>query len=244
MADPLQSLARPWIIAHRGASAIAPENTASSFREALRLGAKIIECDVRVTRDGDLVVFHDETLDRLAGRSGRIADCDREMIASMEVGGWFGDGSFAGEPVLRFDEALRICREGGAVLLIEHKTGDPGSYAAVIRETAMGAKVIVQSFDWGFLRAFRAECPGIPVGALGDGILDEARSRRLAELAPDWIGWHAGDLREKDLAVVRTIGARLALWTVNDPDIATRWLGDGADAIITDVPDVIAGVVR
>jgi glycerophosphoryl diester phosphodiesterase len=82
------------------------------------------------------------------------------------------------------------------------------------------------------------------VGALGDGPLDEARSRRLAELAPDWIGWHAGDLRETDLAVVRTIGARLALWTVNDPDIATRWLGDGADAIITDVPDVIAGVVR
>lgn len=240
MADPLQSLARPWIIAHRGGSAIAPENTASSFREALRLGAKIIECDVRATRDGDLVVFHDETLDRLARRPGRIADCDREMIASLEVGGWFGDGSFAGEPVLRFDEALRICREGGAVLLIEHKTGDPGSYAAVIRETAMGAKVIVQSFDWDFLCAFRAEGPGIPVGSLGDGLLDEARVRQLAELAPDWIGWRAGDLRETDLAVVRRIGSRLALWTVNDPDIATMWLKRGADAIITDVPDVIA----
>ncbi len=101
----------------------------------------------------------------------------------------------------------------------------------------------MQSFDWDFLRAFRSEWPGIPVGALGDGILDEARSRRLAELAPDWIGWHAGDFRETDLAVVRTIGARLALWTVNDPDMATLWLRLGADAIITDVPDRIAAAV-
>jgi glycerophosphoryl diester phosphodiesterase len=244
MSDPLQSLARPRIIAHRGASAIAPENTAASFREALRLGAKIIECDVRATRDGDLVVFHDETLDRLARRPGRIADCDREMISSLEVGGWFGDGSFAGEPVLWFEAALRICREGGAILLIEHKTGDPGAYAAVIRETAMETRVIVQSFDWAFLRAFRTLMPEIPVGAIGDGALDEERIRQLAELAPDWIGWHAGDLKESDVSVVKGIGARFALWTVNDPAIATTWLKRGADAIITDVPDVIAGVVK
>jgi glycerophosphoryl diester phosphodiesterase len=243
MTDPLQSLARPWIIAHRGASAIAPENTAASFREALRLGAKIIECDVRETHDGDLVVFHDETLDRLARLPGRIADCDRETIESLEVGGWFGDGSFAGEPVLWFEEALRICREGGAVLLIEHKTGDPGAYAAVVRETAMETRVIVQSFDWDFLRAFRVLMPSIPVGALGHGALDEDRIRQLAELAPDWIGWHAGDLRETDLAVVRRIGSRLALWTVNDPAMAIAWLKRGADAIITDVPDGIAGAL-
>lgn len=243
MADPLQSLARPWIIAHRGASAIAPENTAASFREALRLGAKIIECDVRATRDGDLVVFHDETLDRLARRPGRIADCDRQMIASLEVGGWFGDGSFAGEPVLWFEEALRICREGGAVLLIEHKAGDPGAYAAVIRETAMETRVIGQSFDWAFLCAFRTSMPEIPVGALGYGVLDEARVRILAELVPDWIGWHAGDLQQSDVFAVRKIGAKLALWTINDPDMATLWLKRGAEAIITDVPDVIAGVL-
>jgi glycerophosphoryl diester phosphodiesterase len=243
MTDPLQSLARPWIIAHRGASAIAPENTAASFREALRLGAKIIECDVRETRDGDLVVFHDETLDRLARRPGRIADCAREMIASLEVGGWFGEASFAGEPVLWFEEALRMCREGGAVLLIEHKTGDPGAYAAVIREMAMETRVIVQSFDWDFLRAFRMAMPGIPLGALGHGALDEERVRQLAELVPDWIGWHAGDLKESDVSAVRKIDATLAIWTVNDPDIATMWLKRGADAIITDVPDVIAGVL-
>jgi glycerophosphoryl diester phosphodiesterase len=244
MTDPLQSLARPWIIAHRGASAIAPENTAASFREALRLGAKIIECDVRETRDGDLVVFHDETLDRLARRPGRIADCAREMIASLEVGGWFGDGSFAGEPVLWFEEALRICREGGAVLLIEHKTGDPGAYAAVIREMAMETRVIVQSFDWDFLRAFRNEVPTVKIGALGSKELDAAKQSTLSSLRPDWVGWNHADLFETDLPKVTDIGARLALWTVNDPAIATTWLKRGVDAIITDVPDVIAGVVR
>ena len=145
--------------------------------------------------------------------------------------------------MLWFEEALRICREGGAVLLIEHKKGDPGAYAAVVRETAMETRVIVQSFDWDFLRAFRGVMPEIPVGALGHGALDEDRIRTLAELAPDWIGWHAGDLRETDLAVVRRIGSRLALWTVNDPAMAIAWLKRGADAIITDVPDGIAGAL-
>ncbi len=116
-----------------------------------------------------------------------------------------------GEPVLRFDEALRICREGGAVLLIEHKTGDPGAFAAVIRETAMGAKVIVQSFDWDFLFGFRAEWPGIPVGALGDGILEEARaggwrtSTRLDRLARRGLQGNGSCLRENDRCEARPL---------------------------------------
>lgn len=238
------AFAEPLVIAHRGASAIAPENTAAAIREALRLGAKVIEFDVRATRDGELVLFHDKELDRLALRPGAIESLDWATVKTLDVGKWFTKGSFAGEPVPRFEEAVKQCLEGGAIPLIEHKTGDAAAYARVIRALEAADRVIVQSFDWKFLAAFRQEMPEVKIGALGSKELDAAKHSTLSGLRPDWVGWNHADLLETDLPRVRALGARLALWTVNDPDIATLWLKRGADAIITDVPDVIAGVVR
>lgn len=237
-------IAEPLVIAHRGASAIAPENTAASIREALRLGAKVIEFDVRTTSDGELVLFHDDELDRLAGCPGTIETLDWAMVRTLDVGSWFTRGSFAGERVPRFEEAVRRCLEGGAISLIEHKTGEAASYAEVIRALGAGDRVIVQSFDWEFLADFRKELPGVRIGALGCDAFDEEKHSTLSGLRPDWVGWYHGDLLETDLPKVRALGAKLALWTVNDPDIAALWLKRGADAIITDVPDVIAGAVR
>lgn len=238
------ALSEPLVIAHRGASAIAPENTAVAIREALRLGAKVIEFDVRVTSDGELVLFHDEELDRLAGRPGTIESLGWTTVQTLDVGKWFTKGSFAGEPVPRFEEAVKLCLEGGATPLIEHKTGDAAAYARVIRALEAADRVIVQSFDWKFLAAFRKEMPEVKIGALGSKKLDAAKHSTLSGLRPDWVGWNHADLLETNLPTVRALGAKLALWTVNDPAIATTWLKLGADAIITDVPDVIAGVVR
>lgn len=234
----------PLVIAHRGASAIAPENTASAIREALRLGAKVIEFDVRSTSDGELVLFHDKELDRLAGRPGTIESLDLATVQTLDVGKWFTKGSFAGEPVPRFEDAVKLCLEGGAIPLIEHKTGEAAAYANVLRALNAADRVIVQSFDWRFLVAFREEMPEVKIGALGSKQLDAAKHSTLSSLRPDWVGWSHADLLETDLPTVRALGARLALWTVNDPAIATVWLKRGADAIITDVPDVIAGAVK
>lgn len=233
----------PLVIAHRGASDIAPENTASAIREAIRLGAKVIEFDVRVTSDGELVLFHDKELDRVAGRPGTIETLDWATVKTLDVGKWFTKGSFAGEPVLRFDDAIKLCLEGGAIPLIEHKTGAAAAYAEVIRKLDAMDRVIVQSFDWDFLRDFRTAMPGVPIGALGSKEFDAARQSELAGLKPDWIGWNYKDLKPGELPLVHVLGAKLALWTVNDPAIAKSWVELGADAIITDVPDVIAGAL-
>lgn len=241
MATP--AFSEPVVIAHRGASAVAPENTASAIREALRLGAKVIEFDVRMTSDGQLVLFHDDTLDRLAGRPGSIESLEWAAVQTLDVGTWFTKGAFRGERILRFDEAVRLCLDGGATPLIEHKSGSARAYAEVIRELAAGDRVIMQSFDWDFLRAFRKEMPEVPLGALGSKALDASRLATLAGLRPEWVGWNQVDLKEEDLPAVRAIGAKLALWTVNDPVIASTWLGQGADAIITDVPDLISRVL-
>jgi glycerophosphoryl diester phosphodiesterase len=233
----------PLVIAHRGASAIAPENTASAIREALRLGAKVIEFDVRTTSDGELVLFHDKELDRLALRPGTIESLDWATVQTLDVGKWFTKGSFAGEPVPRFEEAVKLCLAGGAIPLIEHKTGDAGDYARVIRGLNAMDRVIVQSFDWKFLAEFRKAMPEVPIGALGGKEFDAAKRAELAALKPDWIGWNFKDLKESEVAFAHGLGAKLALWTVNDPAIAKSWVERGADAIITDVPDGIAGAL-
>jgi len=243
MANPLHSLARPWIIAHRGASAVAPENTAASIREAIRLGAKVIEFDVRATWDGVLVLFHDKELDHLAGRPGSIETSDWASVRTFDVGAWFGDGSFAGEKVLPFEEAVKLCLEAGATPLVERKSGSSKAYATVIRSLDAAERVIVQSFDWEFLRDFRKEMPDVPIGALGSEILDAGKLAALADLRPDWVGWHFIDLTTADLPKLRELGVRIALWTVNDPDIAIEWVARGVDAIITDVPGRISGAL-
>ncbi len=231
------------VIAHRGASQVAPENTAAAIREAIRLGAKVIEFDVRVTRDRELVLFHDRELDRVAGRPGTIEASDWEEIRGLDVGSWFTRGSFAGEPLLRFDEALQICLEGGVTPLIEHKTGEAEEYVKVIREAQAVDRVIVQSFDWKFLRRFRELLPEVPIGALGSKPLDLERLGELRSVAPNWVGWNHADFGPGDVATLHELGAKIALWTVNDPEVARHWVQSGVQAIITDVPDRIAAAL-
>ena len=238
------TLPDPLVIAHRGASAIAPENTASSIREAIRLGAKVIEFDVRVTSDGELVLFHDKELDRVAGRPGTIEASDWEAVQTFDVGTWFTGGKFAGEKVLRFDDAIQLCLDGGATPLIEHKTGSAEAYAAVIENLAVGDKVIVQSFDWDFLADFQKAMPGVLIGALGSKELTSDHLNDLKTLSPDWVGWNFNDLKDSDIPGLHALGATVVLWTVNDPDIAISRVAAGVDGIITDVPDLVIEVLK
>jgi glycerophosphoryl diester phosphodiesterase len=238
------TLPDPLVIAHRGASAIAPENTAAAIREAIRLGAKVIEFDVRVTSDGELVLFHDKELDRVVGRPGTIEASAWEAVQTFDVGTWFTGGKFAGEKVLRFDDAIRLCLEGGATPLIEHKTGSAKAYAAVIEKLGVGDRVIVQSFDWDFLTEFKEVMPGVLIGALGSKELTSNHLSDLKTLSPDWVGWNFNDLKDSDIPRLRVLGATVVLWTVNNPDIAISRVSAGVDGIITDVPDVITGALK
>lgn len=227
----------PVIIAHRGASVVAPENTEVAIRKAFRMGAKVIEFDVRGTADGSLVLFHDDKLERLAGREGSIESITSEEVSSLEVGKWFGDGSFDGEKVIDLATAIRICLEGGAIPLIERKSGEAATYAEVIRTLGAGEKVIVQSFDWKFLEAFREELPKTPIGALGSKSFSAEKLTQFESLKPEWVGWKFSNMTPPGLEMLNALGSRVALWTVNDPEVASKWLEAGVDGIITDHPD-------
>lgn len=231
--------AEPVIIAHRGASGVAPENTRPAIEEAIRMGAKVIEFDVRETSDGVLVLFHDEELERLTGRQGKFASLAWEELKESDVGSWFKKGDFAGEKLLLFADAVKLCLEHGVTPLIEHKTGKAGDYAAVLKELDAVDSVIVQSFNWEFLEELKKQLPSLVIGALGSKPLDEERMGYLDQLKPEWVGWNFNDLTEERFAELKASGFSIAVWTVNDAAEAEKWIRQGIDGLITDYPDTM-----
>lgn len=143
---------RPLLVGHRGAMAIAPENTLVSFEAGVQSGADIVEMDVQLTADGQVVVFHDTTLERKTGHTGMIGNYTAEFLQTLDVGGWF-DAAFAGATIPLFTEVLDWAKTSGTPLMIELKHGpvfEPRLDTAVvhlIEDYNLVDQVVVISFD-------------------------------------------------------------------------------------------------
>ncbi|NWF79224.1 MAG: glycerophosphodiester phosphodiesterase [Chloroflexi bacterium] len=229
----------PLIIAHRGASAYAPENTLAAFALAHQQGAELIELDVQPTADGRLAVFHDATTERWDGQPRPVTQCRFEDLRRLDIGG---------ERVPALEEALAFARETGMGLNIELKaTGMGARCAALVRAYAMVEQVIVSSFVAQALHEVRAVAPELARGYLmgSNSMRPDVRSRELwpffALRAVAAVAWHPSyDLPAIDriLPLVRRAGYQVNVWTVDDP-ARMRALADlGATGIITNVPDV------
>jgi glycerophosphoryl diester phosphodiesterase len=222
------------VLGHRGASAHAVENTMAAFERARADGADGVELDVRLARDGELVVFHDEDLRRLAGRAERISDLDTSQLGRVELAG--------GERIPRLDEVL----EATGPLLVNVEIKPPGwrSVREVVRavhrcveRAAAVDRVLVSSFDAAVVALVRQTTP------LRTGLLFHARQRRPLRRA-----WLAPILRphalhpEKvlvDAAAMagwRRAGYAVNVWTVDDADEVRRLARLGVDAIISNDP--------
>lgn len=250
--------------AHRGGAAFRPENTIEAFDHGLKLGADGLELDVHLSRNGVVVVHHDASLERTTNSRGPISAYSDDELARVDAGYWFQpagggrDGEFPfrgcglGIPTLR--EVL--ARYPDARLIIELKVNDPELARRVIdeirRARAVG-RVALGAFGWRVLRAARAYEPGIPTGAG----MEETRWA----LYRSWVGWPLGKTRYREFQVpersgMTTIvtpgfveyahraGLAVKVWTVDHPDDMKRLLDWGADALITDRPDLACDVVR
>lgn len=226
------------VIAHRGASFDAPENTHAAIELAIKHQAGIIEFDVRETADGKLYLFHDKGLKRLCGKEGLFSDLKSDAVAGLDVGSWFTKGDFPDEKPITLKAAIELCLAGGAVPLIEHKTGTAEAYAAVIKDLGVIDQVIVQSFNWDFIKAIKTMLPALKIGALGKDKLTDFQ-QQLLEIKPDWVGWSHKDIRESDVEWLKTNGFHVAVWTVNGAERAKYLIGIGVDKIITDRPKYI-----
>src|SRR5438067_2355598 len=121
----------PILIAHRGGSLEAPENTLAAFRHAIELGMRYVELDVQMSRDGELVVIHDETVDRTTGGHGPVARLTFEELHRLDAGSHFGP-EYAGEriPILR--EVLELCADAGVGVVVEIKS--PSLYPGMVEK--------------------------------------------------------------------------------------------------------------
>jgi glycerophosphoryl diester phosphodiesterase len=254
---------RPLVIAHRGASAYAPENTMAAFRAAVALGAQMIELDVHPTRDGRLAVIHDESIDRTCDGRGFVGEMTLAELQVFDAGLWWGPG-FAGERVPALEDVLAFAR-GRVSVNVEVKApagGGPGRVDdAVVRPlfaaldaTGMREAVVVSSFQPEVLRAVRRADRSLAIGVLFDTRIETPAGFRIDRLAPHLAA--AGELGAVSLHPYwRWTGARLVgaaheaglavfPWTVNREADLARLVAEGADGVITNHPDRLVRVLR
>ncbi len=235
---------RPWVIAHRGASGVAPENTLAAFRRAAELGAGFVETDLRATRDGALVALHDASLERTTNGHGLLADSALRELRELDAGSWF-DPRFAAERVPTLEEILDWSRQAGLGLFLELKGEPTGPFLATL-VSALGRSerrnhAVVISFLRAALAALRELDGELVTGLLFDEPLPDpigaARAAGAQQLLP------RRNLIDQDLiAQAHRAGLPLVAWTVNDRGEMRRLLALGLDGIMTDRPDWLAAV--
>jgi glycerophosphoryl diester phosphodiesterase len=220
-------------IAHRGASAEAPENTLRAFRRALTLGADGIELDVHVTRDRVVVVFHDDHLRRLTGTAGKIATKSWRELRSLRVQGT--------EAIPSLVEVLRLTR-GRAVVQIEIKPGVP--VAPVVRAVQAARAqdwVIFASFSPAIVATALRLAPTVPRLLISDGRRSlTTLARQSAACAAAGLSLDHRKLRSAaNVRYFHSRGLTVWCWTVNDARKMRRLATWGVDAILSDHPGLL-----
>jgi glycerophosphoryl diester phosphodiesterase len=225
---------RPLVIAHRGASGEAPENTMAAFRLALEQGADGIECDVHMTADGVPVLLHDEHVDRTTSGQGRLRDLAWSDLQALDAGSWFG-AAFRDERVPSLPQALEELGPRCAWFLEVKELAATAHTLAVVSEVSVEKQVTLLSFLPQVLADARRLAPALP-RVLNSSLasarsLDEALSLGCAGLDV------AYEKLSPELAdAAKAAGLRLYAWGVNDARVARRAQRLGLAGIITDRP--------
>ena len=246
------------IVAHRGASADAPENTLASFRLAWQQNADLIEGDFRLTKDGQIICIHDATTDRTTGHKAKVVDSTLADLRKLEAGLWKST-QFKGEPLPTLDEVLAIVPKDKRIL-IEIKSGPeilPPLKALLSKSSLAPAQTTIIAFDQKVIAAAKREMPERKAYLLfdfkqKDGEWNQTREKVIklakslkadgldlglrAETRPLFTEAFAAQLRENNL--------ELHVWTVNDPDLARHAIRIGAKSITTDKPQWLREQLR
>jgi glycerophosphoryl diester phosphodiesterase len=234
---------KPLIIAHRGASDTAPENTAAAFEAAINAGADGIELDVQQTADGVLIVFHDLNMERITGLDKNVSDVTYEEIQSLDAGSWFAP-EFSGAEILTFEEAL-ILLDGRCFLNIELKNLSPKQNgekqaADLILKYDMEDKCCVTSFSYDTLKRIKECSEDIHTGL----IMSRASGYFYDLEAADAFSIKSMFIKEQTVINAHRCGKEVYAWTVNTSAEMERLAAIGADHIITDKPELAKEILH
>jgi glycerophosphoryl diester phosphodiesterase len=239
------------VVAHRGASFDAPENTLASERLAWRQQADVVENDIHLTKDGKIIVCHDKTTKRTTGHEGTITAMTQAELRALDAGKWKGP-QFAGEKLPTLEEQLALI-PAGKRMFVEIKVGPeilPELERVLQRAGATPERVTFISFVYESLQEVRKRLPGYRTQYLVgyrkpdakktdvkpqptlDAIIAQAKAAGLTglDLQSTW------PLTAADTAKIRAAGLELHVWTVDDPAVARHWIALGAQSITTNRP--------
>lgn len=225
------------IIGHRGASGTCPENTVAAFRRAEQIGAHMIELDVQLSRDGEVVVMHDDTVDRTTDGHGAVAAQTLDQLRRLDAGRWFAP-EFEGERIPTLAEVLDQVR---LPVNVELKAGGgrelEARTLAVVGEAGALGRVVFSSFEHESLVRLRALTADAELG-----VLWTSRELSPALVLAARVGARAVHLRKtaasaSNLAAVREKGLATRVWTVNEPKEFARLQAAGASGVFTDYPE-------
>ena len=241
---------RPLNIAHRGASGHAPANTLTAFALAADMGADGIELDVHLSRDGEVVVIHDATVDATTDGRGRVGEMSLVELRRLDAGSWFG-ARFAGERIPLLSEVFETV---GHRLLVNveikvapghHPMAQEAEVVRLIEDCGMLERVIVSSFSPRSLWRVRALAPHIPLGLLHSKPEPAFLPALLRVLGLDYAALHPrySQVDARYVARARRWGKRVHAWTVDEAGSMARLRALGVDGIITNYPDVLRDVL-
>lgn len=248
----------PLIIAHRGASAHAPENTFAAFRRAIEAGADGIELDVRLAKDGVAMVFHDSSLKRVAGRKDKLAHYTSTELRTLDVGSWFNrqmpelaDPEFRKEVVPTLAETLEFLKDFQGLIYIELKCKESDAerlskaVCDVICGLPMLPKIIVKSFKLSVIPHIKAACPDVSTAALFAPKIRNIlrKDKHLLDLAEevgvDELSLHFTLATRKLMKKAARRNLRVTIWTADNPRWIRKGLKLGLNAIITNDPALL-----
>ena len=233
----------PTLIAHRGYSAAAPENTLTAVRAAHQAGARWVELDVQLLGDGMPVIWHDSDVSRCSDGRGELASMTWRQAQALDVGSWFGD-RFAGERMASLEAMLALLNElemGVNLEIKVNKGRDPIALVDVVLPMLLAAlpaeRCIVSSFDGAALAHSRRHAPreALALGALYGSVPKEWRAQ-CAAIQAFSIHPHWPRLKRTQAAAMRRDGYQILCYTANDPSaFQSRWAW-GINSAITDEP--------
>ena len=243
---------RVVVIAHRGFSAIAPENTLISFQKAIEIGADMIEFDVSLSKDGIPVVIHDKTLNRTTNSKGKVEDFTLEELKSFDAGSWYKP-SFTGEKIPTLEEVILLAK-GKIMLNIEIKkhsvkrkikiNGLEHKIVNLLEKHGMIDEVLISSFSKMAIQRIKEFNPEIPVAYLYRFGINLRLINSFDKLGIYSFNQGKRSFSKKSIQDIHLKGIKLNIYTVNQKREMKKFIKNGVDGIITNHPDKLLAVIE
>ncbi|MBI4149676.1 hypothetical protein HY491_04460 [Candidatus Woesearchaeota archaeon] len=234
---------KPLIIAHRGASGLAPENTFSSFQRALVLGADALECDIHLTQDRQFVVIHDSTINRTSNGKGAVARFTLQQLKQYDFGSWHS-AAYAGERILTLKQFLMLCKRAIPVVEVKQKIlpASP-SLISALRSAKQLHTAIVVSFHYSVLAQLRRQSKKVRLGYLvfrpTSSTISRALSLSCTSINPYYLFCTPSFVRRCHAA-----GLQVHPWVTDSKFVMRMLIKRGVDGITTNHPETLREVLR